>query len=189
MEVVEFILLSIIIYTSSSCSCPHSHGGAWYLSRISLDRGVRLYRVGLCLSLRLAKTVSDTTQSSLYRIHLCREKKEKKRVVSLSNFQEPGPMENNDRSLKELATPDVVYQPWCIEYSQLMSAQSYELKFSLIHLLPKFHGLVGEDPHKHLKEFHMVCSTMKPQGISKDYIKIKAFPFFLNGAVKDWLYP
>ncbi|RDY08748.1 hypothetical protein CR513_06978, partial [Mucuna pruriens] len=70
-------------------------------------------------------------------------------------------MENNDRMLKELAMLDVVYQPWCIQYPQLELAQSYELKFSLIYLLPKFHGLVGEDPHKHLKEFHVVCSTMR----------------------------
>ncbi|RDY00102.1 hypothetical protein CR513_16756, partial [Mucuna pruriens] len=75
---------------------------------------------------------------------------------------EPGEMENNDRTLKELATPDVVYQPWCIQYPQLELAQTYELKSSLIHLLPKFHGLAGEDPHKHMKEFHMVCSTMRP---------------------------
>ncbi|RDX86429.1 hypothetical protein CR513_32240, partial [Mucuna pruriens] len=40
---------------------------------------------------------------------------------------------------------------------------TYELKSGLIHLLPKFHGLVGEDLHKHLKEFHVVCSTMRPQ--------------------------
>ncbi|RDX62515.1 hypothetical protein CR513_59148, partial [Mucuna pruriens] len=73
-----------------------------------------------------------------------------------------------DRTLKELATPDVVYQPWCIQYSQLEPAQSYELKSGLIHLLPKFHGLAGEDPHKHLKEFHMVCSMMRPQGILED---------------------
>ncbi|RDX64874.1 hypothetical protein CR513_56514, partial [Mucuna pruriens] len=33
-------------------------------------------------------------------------------------------------------------------------AQSHELKFGLIHLLPKFHGLASEDPHKFLKEFH-----------------------------------
>ncbi|RDY07925.1 hypothetical protein CR513_07900, partial [Mucuna pruriens] len=71
-------------------------------------------------------------------------------------------MENQDRTLKERATPDVVYQPWCIEYPQLEPAQSYELKS-------------GEDPHKHLKEFHMVCSTMRPQGIPEDYIKMKAF--------------
>ncbi|RDX87718.1 hypothetical protein CR513_30777, partial [Mucuna pruriens] len=84
-------------------------------------------------------------------------------------------MENNDRTLKELATPDVL-------------AKTYELKSGLIHLLPKFHGLAGEDPHKHLKKFHVVCSTMRPQGISEDYIKMKAFPFSLDGAVKDWLY-
>ncbi|RDX97141.1 hypothetical protein CR513_20126, partial [Mucuna pruriens] len=103
-------------------------------------------------------------------------------------FVEPGQMENNDKTLKELATPDVVYQPWCIQYPQLELAQTYELKSGLIHLLPKFHGLAGEDPHKHLKEFHVVCSTMRPQGIPEDYIKMKAFPFSLDGAAKDWLY-
>ncbi|RDX98034.1 hypothetical protein CR513_19114, partial [Mucuna pruriens] len=94
----------------------------------------------------------------------------------------------HDRMLKELAKPDVVHQPWCIEYPQLELAQSYELKSSLIHLLPKFHGLAGEDPHKHLKEFHVVCSTMRPQGIPEDYIKMKVFPFSLDEAAKDWLY-
>ncbi|RDX69986.1 hypothetical protein CR513_50828, partial [Mucuna pruriens] len=52
-------------------------------------------------------------------------------------------------------------------------AGSYELKFELIHLLPKFHGLVGEDSYKHLNEFHM--------GILEDYIKMKAFLFSLDG--------
>ncbi|RDX96712.1 hypothetical protein CR513_20583, partial [Mucuna pruriens] len=107
---------------------------------------------------------------------------------STNNFAEPEQMENNDRTLKELATPDVVYQPWCIQYPQLEPAQTYELKYALIHLLPKFHGLVGEDPNKHLKEFHVVCSTMRPQGIPEDYIKMKAFPFSLDGVAKDWLY-
>ncbi|RDX66591.1 hypothetical protein CR513_54632, partial [Mucuna pruriens] len=83
-------------------------------------------------------------------------------VASSNIFAQTGQMENNDRTLKELATPDVVYQPWCIQYPQLEQAQTYELKYGLIHLLPKFHGLAGEDPHKHLKEFHVVCSTMRP---------------------------
>ncbi|RDX91886.1 hypothetical protein CR513_26061, partial [Mucuna pruriens] len=47
---------------------------------------------------------------------------------------------------------------------------------------------VGEDPYKHLKEFHVVCSTMRPHGIHEDYIKMKAFLFSLDGAAKDWLY-
>ncbi|RDY03833.1 hypothetical protein CR513_12533, partial [Mucuna pruriens] len=83
-------------------------------------------------------------------------------IASSNIFAEPRQMENNDKTLKELATPDVAYQPWCIQYPQLESAQTYELKSGLIHLLPKFHGLAGEDPHKHLKEFHVVCSTMRP---------------------------
>ena len=64
------------------------------------------------------------------------------------------------RTLKELAALDITYQPLCIEYPEVDGA--FELKSGLIHLLPTFHGLVGEDPHKYLKEFHVVCSTMKP---------------------------
>ncbi|RDX95743.1 hypothetical protein CR513_21686, partial [Mucuna pruriens] len=83
---------------------------------------------------------------------------------------------------------DVVYQLWCIRYPEFKQAQSYELKFGVIHLLPKFHGLVGEDPRKHLKEFHVVCSILRPYGILEDYIKMKAFPFSLDGAANGWLY-
>ncbi|RDX68237.1 hypothetical protein CR513_52795, partial [Mucuna pruriens] len=88
----------------------------------------------------------------------------------------------------ELATPNMVYQPWCIQCPPLEPTQSYELKSNLIHLVPKFHCLASEDPHKHLKEFHVVCSTMRPQGIPEDHIKMKAFPFSMDGAIKDWLY-
>ncbi|RDY07879.1 hypothetical protein CR513_07955, partial [Mucuna pruriens] len=56
------------------------------------------------------------------------------------------PMENNNnRTFNDLATPN----------PQLEPAQTHELKSGLIHLLSKFHGLVGEDPHKNLKEFHV----------------------------------
>ncbi|RDX99466.1 hypothetical protein CR513_17474, partial [Mucuna pruriens] len=59
-------------------------------------------------------------------------------------------MTNNNRILKELAIPFIMCQPWCIRYPKLEQAQSYELKFGLMHLLPKFHNLVGEDTHNHL---------------------------------------
>ncbi|RDY11460.1 hypothetical protein CR513_03866, partial [Mucuna pruriens] len=91
--------------------------------------------------------------------------------IAYNPLYEPEPLENNNRTLKELATLD-----------------SYELKSRLIHLLPKFHGLAGEDPHKHLKEFHVVCFTLRLQGIPEDYIKMKAFTFSLDGATKDWMY-
>nr|XP_029117740.1 uncharacterized protein LOC114913285 [Elaeis guineensis] len=69
-------------------------------------------------------------------------------------------MAANNRTLKELAAPDLNQQPLCIEYPILDAA--FELKSGLIHLLPTFRGLVGEDPHKHLKDFYVVCSSLMP---------------------------
>ena len=92
-------------------------------------------------------------------------------------------MVDNNRTLKELATPDVVYQHWCIQYPE--TEISYELKSRLIHFLPKFHGLAVEDPHKHLNEFYVACYTVRPYDIDEDYVKMKAFPFSLDGVAND----
>ncbi|XP_045802905.1 uncharacterized protein LOC123896577 [Trifolium pratense] len=94
---------------------------------------------------------------------------------------------DEQRTLRQLAAPDVNYNGLCIQYTDVDIP--FELKSGLIHLLPKFHGLAGEDPHKHLKEFQVVCSTpLRPEGITEDHIKLRAFPFSLQGAAKDWLY-
>ena len=58
----------------------------------------------------------------------------------------------------------------------------------MIHLLPTFHSFVGEDPNKHLKEFHVVCSSTKSTGISEDQVKLRAFLFSLADSAKEWLY-
>jgi len=62
------------------------------------------------------------------------------------------------------------------------------LKSVLLQALPKFHGMSGEDPHQHLMEFMVVCSTMKPAGVAEDVIRMKAFPFLLQDAAKIWLF-
>lgn len=70
--------------------------------------------------------------------------------------------------VRELASHDVTYNALCINYSGVEVL--FELKSGLIHLLSKFNGLAGEDHHKHLKEFHIVCLTMKPQGDLEEHI-------------------
>ncbi|XP_062089661.1 uncharacterized protein LOC133796197 [Humulus lupulus] len=90
------------------------------------------------------------------------------------------------RTLKELAVPNLDQQPLCIQYPPL--DVNFELKSGLINLLTSFHGLPGEDPNKHLKEFHIVCSSMKPIAVSEEQIKLRAFPFSLKDAAKEWLY-
>ena len=81
-------------------------------------------------------------------------------VESESDFEFVNMVEENDeKTIKELDAPNKHYQPLCIQYRALDA--TFELKYRLIHLLPKFHGLAREDPNKHLKEFQVVCSTMK----------------------------
>jgi hypothetical protein len=107
--------------------------------------------------------------------------------ASDSDLEEKEVMAGN-RTLKELAAPDLNQQPLCITFPTLDAATTFELKSGLIHLLPTFHGLAGEDPHKHLKELHVVCTSMKPTGVTEEQIKLRAFPFSLKDSAKDWLY-
>ncbi|XP_027155012.1 uncharacterized protein LOC113760037 [Coffea eugenioides] len=107
-------------------------------------------------------------------------------VDSFSETEEINSSMANERTLRELAAPDLNQQPLCITYPIL--DVEFELKSGLIHLLPSFHGLSGEDLHKHLKEFYVVCSTMKPQGVTEEQIKLRVFPFSLADKAKDWLY-
>ncbi|KAG8634279.1 hypothetical protein MANES_17G023144v8 [Manihot esculenta] len=88
--------------------------------------------------------------------------------------------------MRELAIPVGDHAPLCITYPPL--TVPFELKTCLIHLLPKFRGRENENPHKHLKEFTIVYSSMRPQGISEDQVKLRAFPFSLDDYAKDWLF-
>ncbi|XP_071939221.1 uncharacterized protein [Coffea arabica] len=94
----------------------------------------------------------------------------------------------NNQTLRELAAPELTHQPLCITFPTLAENTAFELKSGLIHLLPSFHGLSGEEPHKHVKEFEVVCSSMKPPGVTEEQIRLRAFPFSLKDAAKDWLY-
>ena len=90
-----------------------------------------------------------------------------------------------ERTIRELVSPNAaITQNMCIQYLD----GECELKFWLIHLLPKFHGLVVEDPCHHLKEFLVVCSSMRPTTVTEEHINLKAFQFSLQDAAKNWLY-
>ncbi|KAB2595521.1 S ribonuclease [Pyrus ussuriensis x Pyrus communis] len=76
------------------------------------------------------------------------------------------------RTLKELSASGLDNDaPLCIQYPPPAEGKTeeFELKSSLLHHIPKYHGLSMEDPNKHLKEF-------------------EAFPFSLMDKAKDWLY-
>lgn len=87
------------------------------------------------------------------------------------------------QTIHQLVAASYQQQPLCITYP--VGGRPFELKSGLIHLLPTFYGLQNENPHTHLEEFHMVCASMKPQGVTKDQIKLHAFPFSLVDSARE----
>ncbi|KAM1502900.1 hypothetical protein ACFX1Q_027860 [Malus domestica] len=97
----------------------------------------------------------------------------------------------DNRTIKELSASGLDNAlPVCIQYPRAAQNKTdeFELKSSLLHHIPKFHGLSLEDPNKHLKEFEVVCSSMTLVNVDGSILKMKAFPFSLLEKAKDWLY-
>ncbi|CAN6581006.1 unnamed protein product [Malus baccata var. baccata] len=105
-----------------------------------------------------------------------------------SSEEEEEPQEGmaDNRTLRELATPNTDQQPLCITYPN--SKGGFELKSGMIHYLPKFHGFSTEDANKHLMEFHVVCSGMRPANVDEEQVKLRVFLFTLEAKAKAWLY-
>ncbi|KAM1000640.1 hypothetical protein ACFX2I_007252 [Malus domestica] len=100
-------------------------------------------------------------------------------------------MAQDNRTIKELSASGLDNAaPLCIQYPAAAQGKTeeFELKSSLFHHIPKYHGLSMEDPNKHLKEFEVVCSSMTPINVDGSILKMKAFPFSLLEKAKDWLY-
>ncbi|KAM2685400.1 hypothetical protein EV1_046774 [Malus domestica] len=110
---------------------------------------------------------------------------------SLEEEEEDPNMAADNRTIKELSASGLDNAaPLCIQYplAALGKTDEFELKSSLLHHIPKFHGMSMEDPNKHLKEFEVVCSSMTPVNVDGSILKMKAFPFSLLEKAKDWLY-
>ncbi|CAN6579368.1 unnamed protein product [Malus baccata var. baccata] len=100
-------------------------------------------------------------------------------------------MAQDNRTIKKLSASGLDNAaPLCIQYPAVAQGKTeeFELKLSLLHHIPKYHGLSMEDPNKHLKEFEVVCSSMTPINVDGSILKMKAFPFSLMEKAKYWLY-
>ncbi|KAL4315440.1 hypothetical protein AHAS_Ahas15G0185300 [Arachis hypogaea] len=74
------------------------------------------------------------------------------------------------------------------EFSLSDSDPNFELKSGTINLLHKYNGLHGEDPLKHLKDFQVACETARRHWADEAAVLVLAFPFSLEGKVKEWFY-
>ncbi|KAL4287667.1 hypothetical protein AHAS_Ahas19G0209100 [Arachis hypogaea] len=89
-------------------------------------------------------------------------------------------------TLKEAGAPDLDLQPLQILYPAL--DPNFELKSGMINFLPKYNGLPGEDPLKHLKDFQVTCATARRHGADEAAVLVFAFPFSLEEKAKEWFY-
>ncbi|KAM1611598.1 hypothetical protein ACFX1Z_000369 [Malus domestica] len=141
-------------------------------------------------TLRRARNQQDP-QPSQPALDLEEDKVEEQEEATTRTFEEVQDMAVDNRTIKELSASGLDNAlPLCIQYPRAAQNKTdeFELKSSLLHHIPKFHGLSMEDPNKHLKEFEVVCSSMTPVNVDGSILKMKAFPFSLLEKAKDWLY-
>ncbi|CAN6455394.1 unnamed protein product [Victoria cruziana] len=69
----------------------------------------------------------------------------------------------------------------------LVGPHQYEIKASIINMLPSFHGLASKDPYCHLDEFLDVCVTVKISHVQDSALRLRLFPFSLKDRARDWL--
>jgi len=87
------------------------------------------------------------------------------------------------KPIKEYFTPYAYTSASCILIPNT-GVNHYEIKSSVIQLLPSFYELTNEDPYNHLDKFLKVCSTVKIQNFSDDALRLTLFPFTPKDKVK-----
>ncbi|KAM1331321.1 hypothetical protein ACFX15_043061 [Malus domestica] len=116
------------------------------------------------------------------------EEVQEQEETTVGIFEEVQDMAADNRTINELSASGLDNaMPLCIQYPRATQDKTdeFELKSSLLHHIPKFHGLSMEDPNKHLKDFKVVCSCMTPVNVDGSILKMKAFPFSLLDKAKD----
>ena len=70
-----------------------------------------------------------------------------------------------------------------------VQARNFEIKPVMITMLQMhgmFHGLYNEDANKHLMYFLEVCDSFKQNGVPADVLRLRLFPFSLQGKAREW---
>ncbi|KAM1467044.1 hypothetical protein ACFX2I_032189 [Malus domestica] len=94
---------------------------------------------------------------------LGKDKVEEQKEPTAQVVKEDPNMAADNQTIKELSASRLDnVDPLCIQYpmAALGKMDEFELKSSLLHHIPKFHGMSMEDHNKHLKRFEVVCSSM-----------------------------
>src|SRR6187397_1530211 len=92
------------------------------------------------------------------------------------------------RPLKELGTPGA-YRASSGIAPPVTQANDFEILPAMINLIERrqYSGAKHDSPLAHLNEFEKYCNTIKVNGVTQEFIRLKLFPFSLIGHALEWL--
>ncbi|XP_061361017.1 uncharacterized protein LOC133304946 [Gastrolobium bilobum] len=96
------------------------------------------------------------------------------------------PIDDNDRSMIDFIIP--VLDELDPSIAQPVNGVPFKLEpvmFTMLQNMGQFHGLLMEDPHKHLRNFIEVANTFRNPNISYDVLRLKLFPHSLDDKAKE----
>ncbi|GKD69529.1 reverse transcriptase domain-containing protein [Tanacetum coccineum] len=118
----------------------------------------------------------------------CRNRRRAPNVIEpeLRTIVEVAPMADN-RTMEELLQAPTEGYGEAIVISEI-NADHFEIKTNLLQLVQAnpFHGFERENPHTHINNFKRITSTLKFRDVLNDVIKLKMFPYSLEGAARVW---
>ncbi|XP_057803479.1 uncharacterized protein LOC131018788 [Salvia miltiorrhiza] len=96
--------------------------------------------------------------------------------------------DNTNKTLRDMMfLNNLNLRPSAIVLSEITG--NWELKHTLIQILPKYSDMPGEDPQRHLQDFEMACGTVRTASQAlAEYIRLLTFPFSLLEGAREWLY-
>ncbi|XP_057770944.1 uncharacterized protein LOC130990733 [Salvia miltiorrhiza] len=99
-----------------------------------------------------------------------------------------GQNDNANKTLRDMMFPNNLnLRPSAIVLPEITG--NWELKHTLIHILPKYSDMPGEDPQRHLQDFEMACGTVRTASQALgEYIRLLTFLFSLLEGAREWLY-
>ena len=87
--------------------------------------------------------------------------------------------------MKEYACPIIGTTVSCIQLGD--ATRNYEVKNVHFTMLPSFYGIPNEDLLIFIRDFYPNVQTFPLQGLIKDQLRMRCFPYTLKDRAKAWL--
>ena len=91
-------------------------------------------------------------------------------------------------TMRNATMPNLNQHRGAIVLPQLAAGVHFELRLTLLQVLPEFRGSGREDPNIFLAESYSTYESTRPSNVPVDHVKLRCFPLTLKDRAKDWYY-